>query len=507
MEILSSVSDLKGYTYFTPNHSVSVRKNKHRMYAVKMHRMKDDKYTGMYREIEILATMAKHPYIVSLMNVVCDPLGGLLGFSMTYYPKSLSHLIQSRFRGNLINNFGNYSKQLIEAINHCHRHGVIHRDIKPDNIMYESHGDYLVLVDFDIAKYINEVSVERQLTDDMVTSKYRPPEIVLGMDYGAKVDIWSLGCVLGEMILGEPINQWTTLNSYFANVTALVGDPRSGRGLGIEILRAMKDQGVTLAPVTGAGAAFNVEKHPLICACLTVDPVMRPSSYDLAREYLPDKPELGLVPDKKSIMDTYLGALTVKYIQSPTRTADLRDIYKLVSWASDAPCHTYTTAQLLYDVIVAKSDAGLEPGKAGDESVEARMTLLNNISELAAFCTSESIRCIRSEYKPDFLGTYAKVSCIIDRPTPTDYLSLYKDRLNDTILTLTTYLIPLTSLFFDEYNPQEEMYWALYHAIQMVPTTSRWDPTTSWDSLVGPEAFDPKKWPCPKDIVPRSWFD
>lgn len=94
-----------------------------------------------------------------------------------------------------------YMRQLLLGVEHCHLHGIIHRDIKASNILVNNEG-ILKLGDFGLAN----VASSKQLTSRVVTLWYRPPELLMGSTtYGVSVDLWSIGCVFVELLLGKPL--------------------------------------------------------------------------------------------------------------------------------------------------------------------------------------------------------------------------------------------------------------------------------------------------------------
>ncbi|XP_030470766.1 phosphoenolpyruvate carboxylase kinase 2-like isoform X2 [Syzygium oleosum] len=96
--------------------------------------------------------------------------------------------------------------QLMRAVAHCHRHGVVHRDIKPDNILFDSRGR-LRLADFGSAEVIGggePAGAAAALRGLVGTPCYVAPEVVSGREYGEKVDVWSAGVVLYVMLAGFP---------------------------------------------------------------------------------------------------------------------------------------------------------------------------------------------------------------------------------------------------------------------------------------------------------------
>ncbi|RDX81142.1 Phosphoenolpyruvate carboxylase kinase 1, partial [Mucuna pruriens] len=91
-------------------------------------------------------------------------------------------------------------KQLLEAVAHCHALGLAHRDIKPDNILFDE-GNNLKLSDFGSAEWFGE---ERRMGGVVGTPYYVAPEVLTGREYDEKVDVWSSGVILYTMLAGIP---------------------------------------------------------------------------------------------------------------------------------------------------------------------------------------------------------------------------------------------------------------------------------------------------------------
>lgn len=88
---------------------------------------------------------------------------------------------------------------MCKAIEFCHRNDVVHRDVKPENLLISS-ANYLKLCDFGFARTMGKSVV---LTDYVATRWYRSPELLLGTGvYGKEMDIWAIGCIMGELIDG-----------------------------------------------------------------------------------------------------------------------------------------------------------------------------------------------------------------------------------------------------------------------------------------------------------------
>lgn len=90
-----------------------------------------------------------------------------------------------------------YMYQLLRGTAFCHSHGVLHRDLKPQNLLVDRRGT-LKLADFGLARAFT-VPI-RQYTHEVVTLWYRAPEILLGArQYAPPVDVWSIGAIFAEM--------------------------------------------------------------------------------------------------------------------------------------------------------------------------------------------------------------------------------------------------------------------------------------------------------------------
>ncbi|KAL6995149.1 Protein IMPAIRED IN BABA-INDUCED STERILITY 1 [Sarracenia purpurea var. burkii] len=180
----------------------------------------------MAREIMILRRL-DHPNIIKLEGLIASRLSCSIYLVFEYMEHDISGLLSCpdiKFSEAQVKC---YMKQLLSGVEHCHSRGVMHRDIKGANLLVNNEG-VLKVADFGLANFCySGPSGRRQpLTSRVVTLWYRPPELLLGSsDYGASVDIWSVGCVFAELFFGRPILQGRTEVEQLHKIFKLCGSP------------------------------------------------------------------------------------------------------------------------------------------------------------------------------------------------------------------------------------------------------------------------------------------
>jgi len=101
-----------------------------------------------------------------------------------------------------------YSQQMLLALRLLRKTGIIHADIKPDNILVNESKLVLKLCDFGSAS----TTAENDITPYLVSRFYRAPEIIMGLPYGCPLDLWSVGCTIFELYTGKILFQGKTNN-------------------------------------------------------------------------------------------------------------------------------------------------------------------------------------------------------------------------------------------------------------------------------------------------------
>lgn len=123
--------------------------------------------------------------------------------------------------------------QILQALTHCHRHGIMHRNLKPDNIMVS--GDTVKLSDFSLSRiatiphfsYTPEDPKERERSGREARRLwYRPPELLYRKKmYSFEVDMWAVGCLFSEMALGEVLFNGESEIEQLLKIFKLIGSP------------------------------------------------------------------------------------------------------------------------------------------------------------------------------------------------------------------------------------------------------------------------------------------
>ena len=171
---------------------------------VAIKKMKIHKLTGIdstsIRELKIMKEI-KHPNIIRLKDVFVEQFE--LFMALEYMVCDLGKLIDTKTVPMNNKDIKLIFKNITEGVNHLHNNWILHRDLKPGNILVDLKGN-LKITDFGLARY--HASFGREMTPGVITRWYRAPEVLYGTRfYGKAVDVWALGCILAELYLRTPL--------------------------------------------------------------------------------------------------------------------------------------------------------------------------------------------------------------------------------------------------------------------------------------------------------------
>ena len=154
----------------------------------------------MKRELKMLQRL-HHPNIVEFQDAFKRK--GNLFLVFEFVDKNLLELIEENPKGLDPNLIKTIIYQLCKAIKYLHGQKIIHRDIKPENLLIAKNNE-TKLCDFGFARLISGNS--EKLTDYVATRWYRAPELLISQgEYGPEVDYWAIGCIMGELVDGNPL--------------------------------------------------------------------------------------------------------------------------------------------------------------------------------------------------------------------------------------------------------------------------------------------------------------
>ncbi|CAH8360079.1 unnamed protein product [Eruca vesicaria subsp. sativa] len=176
------------------------------------------------REIQILRKL-DHPNVIKLEGLMLVEHDSSILYMIFEYMEhdllGLSSLLGVEFSEPQVKC---YMTQLLRGLDHCHTNHVLHRDIKSSNLLINQHG-VLKIADFGLSTFFDPHN-SVPLTTNVVTLWYRPPELLLrASHYSVGIDLWSTGCVIGEIFAGKPILPGKDERDQLRKIFELCGSP------------------------------------------------------------------------------------------------------------------------------------------------------------------------------------------------------------------------------------------------------------------------------------------
>ena len=129
-----------------------------------------------------------------------------------------------------------FTLQILNGLYYCNINRIIHRDLKPQNLLLITSEMKLKLCDFGLSRMFSLPM--GKMTHEIITLWYRPPEVLLGIEnYTTKVDSWSIGCIMAEMITGKPLFPGDSEIGQLFKIFQIMGTPNEENWPGITKLK------------------------------------------------------------------------------------------------------------------------------------------------------------------------------------------------------------------------------------------------------------------------------
>ncbi|XP_070963895.1 cyclin-dependent kinase 11B-like isoform X8 [Oncorhynchus clarkii lewisi] len=260
---------------------------------LKMEKEKEGFPITSLREINTILK-AQHPNIVTVREIVVGSNMDKIYIVMNYVEHDLKSLMETMKQPFLPGEVKTLMIQLLRGVRHLHDNWILHRDLKTSNLLL-SHKGILKVGDFGLAREYG--SPLKPYTPVVVTLWYRSPELLLGAkEYSTAVDMWSVGCIFGELLTQKPLfpgkSEIDQINKIFKDL----GSPSEKIWPGYNELPAVKKMTFTEYPYNNMrkrfGALLSDQGFDLMNKFLTYCPSKRILSDEaLKHEYFRETPQ------------------------------------------------------------------------------------------------------------------------------------------------------------------------------------------------------------------------
>uniref|UniRef100_A0A3B3TV82 cyclin-dependent kinase n=1 Tax=Poecilia latipinna TaxID=48699 RepID=A0A3B3TV82_9TELE len=259
---------------------------------LKMEKEKEGFPITSLREINTILK-AQHPNIVTVREIVVGSNMDKIYIVMNYVEHDLKSLMETMKQPFLPGEIKTLMLQLLRGVRHLHDNWILHRDLKTSNLLL-SHKGILKIGDFGLAREYG--SPLKQYTPVVVTLWYRSPELLLGAkEYSTAVDMWSVGCIFGELLTQKPLFPGKSEIDQINKIYKDLGSPSEKIWPGYSELPAVKKMSFTEYPYNNLrkrfGALLSDQGFDLMNKFLTYCPSKRISADEaLKHEYFRETP-------------------------------------------------------------------------------------------------------------------------------------------------------------------------------------------------------------------------
>ncbi|KAI7833719.1 hypothetical protein BX661DRAFT_177407 [Kickxella alabastrina] len=175
-----------------------------------------------FREIAILKRL-HHPNIVNVVDIAAGHGIDSIFMVMDYCECDLGTLLDNMSAPFSHGEVKSLVQQMLCGMEYCHNHFVVHRDLKLPNLLLTKNGE-LKVADFGLARLFHEP--QRPMTPQVATLWYRSPELILGAtEYTTAIDMWSAGCILGELLVHRPFMPGKSEFEQMRLIVNMIGAP------------------------------------------------------------------------------------------------------------------------------------------------------------------------------------------------------------------------------------------------------------------------------------------
>ncbi|DBA02684.1 TPA: hypothetical protein N0F65_010509 [Lagenidium giganteum] len=189
-----------------------------------------------------------------------------------------------------------YLRMLLEGVQELHSRNILHRDLKPNNLLISQRTDeskkvVAKITDFGMAAVMEPTDAERSI--QVITRAYRPPELFFGDDhYGFSVDMWSVGCIFGEMLLRKPMFDGASDIDQLSQIFNMLGSPtENGWEAAAELPFFLRFKDTNPVPLKEHFEELSAHGVDLLRRFLTLDPKKRITLEDaLAHPFFKEEP-------------------------------------------------------------------------------------------------------------------------------------------------------------------------------------------------------------------------